>query len=82
MTTLTITLPDDLAKIAQEKGLLSPIAFETYVRGQLQKNSECAEYPPGFDTRLRGAASPELMGTVKYHGDIVAPIGIKWEAVQ
>ena len=82
MAMLTITLPDDLSKIAWEKDLFSPLAIETYVRGQLMKNSEETEYPPGFDPRLRGAASPELMGTVKYHGDIVAPINIKWETVQ
>ena len=81
MTTLTITLPDDLAKIAQEKGLLSPLAIEAYVRGCILKNNENEEYPPGFDPRLHGAASPELMGTVKYHGDIVTPIDIKWKAV-
>ena len=81
MTTLTITLPDDLAKIAQEKGLLSQIAIETYVRGRLQEKSVNEEYPREFDPRLQGAASPELMGTVKYHGDIVAPLDIKWDAV-
>jgi len=81
MTTLTITLPDDLAKIAREKGLLSPIAMEAYVRGQILESDGNEEYPPGFDPRLLGAASPELMGTVKYHGDIVDPLDIKWKAV-
>ena len=81
MTTLTITLPDDLAKIAQDNGLLSPVAIEAYVRGHILENSGNEKYQQGFDPQLRGAASPELMGTVKYHGDIVAPSGIKWEAV-
>ena len=74
MTTLTITLPDDLAKIAQDKGLLSSIAIEAYLRGHIPENKEDARCLQGFDPRLRGAASPELMGTVKYHSDIVAPI--------
>ena len=81
MTTLTITLPDDLAKIAQEKGLLSQVAIETYLRGRLMEKSGNEKYPQEFDPLLRGAASPELMGTVKYHGDIVAPIDIKWDSV-
>ena len=80
MTSLTITLPDELAKVAEERGLLSPGAFEAYVRGQLQGDAENEVYPPGFDVRFKGAAAPELMGTVKYHGDIVAPLGVKWEA--
>ncbi len=37
MTTITITLPDDLAQQAKEKGLLSQAAFEAYVRDTLQK---------------------------------------------
>ncbi len=40
MTTITITLPDDLAQQAKEKGLLSPTAMtaiETYVRDRLQE---------------------------------------------
>jgi hypothetical protein len=81
MTTLTITLPADLARIAQEKGLLSPVAIEAYLRGQISENNEKGKYPPGFDIRLRGAAAPELMGTVQYQGDIVAPLDIKWEAI-
>jgi len=81
MTTLTITLPDDLAKTVQEKGLLSPTAIEAYVREKITTSDESDKCPPGFDHRLRGAASPELMGTVKYHGDIVTPLDIKWKAV-
>ncbi len=37
MTTITITLPDDLAKRAEEKGLLSQTAIESYVRDRLQE---------------------------------------------
>ena len=81
MTSLTITLPDDLAAIAQEKGLLSPVALEAYVRGQIQEDGKNIEYPPGFDPRFCGAAAPELMGSVTYYGDIAAPLDIKWEAV-
>ncbi len=38
MTTITITLPDDLAKQAEEKGLLSQTAIESYVRDRLQES--------------------------------------------
>jgi len=79
MTTLTITLPDNLAKIAQEKGVLSSDAIESYVHRRILEISGNEVFPPGFDHQLCGAASPELMGTVKYHGDIVAPLDIKWE---
>ncbi len=81
MTTLTITLPDDLAKIAEEKGLLSPAAFEAFVRGQIRESAGDGECPPGFDPLLRGKASPELMGSVQYLGDIVTPLDIKWDAM-
>ena len=37
MTTITITLPDDLAQQAKAKGLLSSTAIETYVRDRLQE---------------------------------------------
>ena len=79
MTSLTITLPDDLAKIAEEQGLLTTAALQAYVLEKAWKNGKSADYPPGFDMQLRGAAAPELMGSVKYHGDIVGPFFEEWE---
>ena len=66
MTTLTITLPDEVAELAKAKGLLSTAAIEAYVRGQIRESSGDGEFPPGFDPRLRGKASPELLGSVQY----------------
>ena len=80
MTTVTLELSEEVAKIAKERGLLSTAAIEAYVRDQIQEDADSETYPPGFDMRFKGAASPELMGTVKYHGDIVAPLDIKWDA--
>ena len=79
MTNLTITLSDDLAKIAEEQGLLTTAALEAYVLEKARKNAESVAYPPGFDVQLRGAAAPELMGSVKCHGDIVGPFFEEWE---
>lgn len=39
MTTIQITLPDQLAKEAEEAGLLSPETFEKLLREQLQAKS-------------------------------------------
>ena len=79
MTNLTITLPDDLAKIAEEQGLLTTAALEAYVLEKAQKNGKSVDDPPGFDRRLRGKAAPELMGSVKYRGNIVGPFFDEWE---
>ena len=81
MTTLTITLPDDLAKVAEQQGLLTTAAIEAYVREKARLDADEMEYPPGFDPRLRGKASPELMGSVQYLGDIVTPLDLKWNAM-
>ena len=81
MTTLTITLPDEVAKIAEKQGLLTAAAIEAYVREKAQLDTGETEYPPGFDPRLRGKASPDLMGSVQYLGDIVAPLDLKWNAM-
>ena len=80
MTSLTITLSDELAKIAEEQGLLTTDAIEAYVREKAREAGGKVVYPPGFDERLYGAAAPELVGTAHCVGDIVAPLGIKWEA--
>ena len=78
MTSLTITLSDDLAKIAEEQGLLTTAALEAYVLEKVRTNGKPTNYPSGFDVRLQGAAAPELMGSVKYHGDIVGPFFEEW----
>ena len=54
--------------------------MEAYVRENIWKDNEDEEYPPGFDMRLKGAASPELRGAITCLGDIVAPLDLKWEA--
>ena len=80
MTSLTITLPDDVAKAAEEKGLLSTGIIETLLREKIRETDGDVEYPPGFDPQLRGKASPELMGSVQYLGDIIAPLDLRWDA--
>ena len=84
MTTLTITLPDEVAKIAQEKGLLSPVAIselvrEAALREPVNGGEKCdPALPPGFDPRLKGKVSPELYGRGKIIGDIVGPFFEEW----
>ena len=80
MTTLTITLPDEVAELALEKGLLSSVAIEAYVREKVKEYSEQGTYPPGFDHRLKGAVNPAAYRRGRILGDIVSPIDVEWEA--
>ena len=48
MTELTITLPDNLAEIAQKQRLLAASALETYIRQNARANIDDLEYPPDF----------------------------------
>ena len=80
MTNLTITLSDDVARIAQAQGLLTTAAIEAYVLEKASKTEETAEYPPGFDQRLKGAVNPAAYRRGKILGDIVSPMPVKWEA--
>jgi hypothetical protein len=82
MTNLTITLSDDVAKIAQANGLLTTAALEAYVLEKAMKTEEAAEYPPGFDSRLIGAVCPSAYRRGQIIGDIVSPLNEKWEAMQ
>jgi post-segregation antitoxin (ccd killing protein) len=72
MTTITITLPDDLAKQAKAKGLLSSTAL-TRLIGE-------AIHAEDFDPRLRGAVNPLAFKRGRIVGDVVSPLGIAWEA--
>ncbi len=85
MTTITITLPDDLAEQARAKGLLSPAALE-HILGEALRSGEGAAvesapvYPQDMDPRLRGAVNPSAFKRGKITGDVVSPLGIEWEA--
>jgi len=83
MTNLTITLPDDLAEIAQAQGLLAAPALEAYIRQNAKVNSDNSEYPPDFDFRFKGKVNPKLWRKGKILGDIVSPIDdLEWEAMK
>ena len=45
MTNVTITLPDDLAEIAQELGLLTTPVLEAYICGNIKVNIDDLDYP-------------------------------------
>jgi hypothetical protein len=74
MTELTITLPEHLAVIAQEQGLLTTAALEAYVIEKAQKSGGAVDYPTGFDPRLKGAVNPAAFRRGRILGDIVSPI--------
>lgn len=83
MATITFNLPDDLVEQLKARGLFSQEALEKIIsqalRAELGMDNEDR---PQFDPRFTGAASPKLAGTVKFNGDIVAPIDVKWDAEQ
>jgi hypothetical protein len=88
MTTITITLPDDLAKQAEEKGLLSSTAL-AHILGEALKGGgqdwepvsleSTVAYPPDFDPRLVGAVNPLAFKRGTIVGDVVSPLEVAWE---
>lgn len=77
MTTITITLPDDLAEKAEAKGLLSQAAMESYVRNKLRE--EKMEFDDvEFDPRFEGLVNPATFGKGKILGDIIGPFHEEW----
>lgn len=83
MTTIMITLPDELAKRAKERGLLSPSAIESYVRDKL-KETEGSEPIAGretdkeLDSALAELVNPGAFRRGKILGDIVGPFHDEW----
>ena len=59
MTTVQITLPDQLAKEAQSAGLLSPARLEEWLRGQI-KNQRVDELFSAMD-RMTAVDAPAAM---------------------
>jgi hypothetical protein len=83
MTNLSITLPDDLAEIAQAQGLLSTKAIEAYIRENTKMlPDDNVEYPPDFDFRFKGIVNQALWRKGKILGDIISPINVEWEAMK
>ncbi len=87
MTTITVTLSDAQLEKARKRGLSSKRELTAFVEKVVREglNQEAAEepaenLPEGYDPRLKGIVSPRLFGSVKVVGDIVAPLGIQWEA--
>jgi hypothetical protein len=79
MVTVTLDLPDMLAKKAREKGLLSSQVFEKYIRESLDEAVPDVSYPPDFDPRLKGLVSPALYRKGTINGDIIGPFHDEWE---
>jgi len=82
MTSMTITISDDVAKIAQAQGLLTTAALEAYILEKASKREDVVDYPPGFDPRLKGAVNPAAYRRGQILGDIVLPINVEWETMQ
>lgn len=83
MTTITITLPEDLAKRAKAKGLLSPTAIESYVRDRLQEADDGEQNSIlfddiKFDPNLEGLVNPAAFRRGTINGDIVGPFHEAW----
>jgi hypothetical protein len=67
MTTIQITLPDDLAKSARDAGLLDPVAIQGMLRQQLR--SQALE-----DLQRIWRAMPPAELTAEVEGEIVAAV--------
>lgn len=84
--TVPITLPEDIAELAEEKGLLNPSSVALMVCEALKveqiASPEQSVYPPGFDQRLKGLVDPQQYRKGKVLGDIVEPLDVAWEAEQ
>ena len=89
MTTITLTLSDSQIEKAREHGLLSDEDLTQFIQAMVRERLESVavdagagdvKLPRGYAPRLQGKVSPHLFGSVKVIGDIVAPLGIKWEA--
>lgn len=90
MTTITLTLPDDVAKQAEEKGLLSQESLELYVRDRLQaaevdtrkadEGGETSQMSDKlvFDPCLAGLVNPAIYRKGKITGDIIGPFFDVW----
>lgn len=59
MTTIQITLPDDLAKTARDAGLLDPEAIQTMFRQQL-RNQAIADLRSVWKATPRAELTPEV----------------------
>lgn len=84
--TVPITLPEDIAELAEEKGLLNPGSVAMMVCEALKMEQDAlpehVAYPPDFDQRLRGLVDPQQYRRGKLLGDIVEPLDVVWEAEQ
>ncbi len=83
MTTITITLPDELAKQAKAKGLLSSEAIQAYLRDRLQENGgpekgDASRMKGTFDPRREGLVNPAVFRKGEILGDIVCPFHEEW----
>ncbi|MCD8350552.1 MAG: type II toxin-antitoxin system CcdA family antitoxin [Planctomycetaceae bacterium] len=83
MTTITITLPEELVEQAKAKGLLTSAAIEAYVREKLHTaegtptNDSLPDTIP-VDPRLAGLINPAVLRKGQINGDIIGPFQEEW----
>jgi hypothetical protein len=70
MTTITITLPDQLAREAERAGLLAPARVEQWLREQL-KNQRVGELFAAMD-RMADVSEPAAMSPEEVAEEIAA----------
>lgn len=83
MTTITITLPEELAEQARAKGLLSSEAIEAYVREKLREAAAPSQEDgmpadAAIVERLGGLVNPAAFRKGQIVGDIVGPFCEEW----
>ncbi len=83
LTTITITLPEDLVEQAKAKGLLTSAAIEAYVREKLREtdaastNNSLPDAIP-VDPRLADLINPAVLRKGHINGDIIGPFHEEW----
>ncbi len=79
MTTITITLPEELAEKAKERGLFAPKVFEAIVQEKLREDEKTNFMSrEEIDRRLAGLVNPETYRKGKINGDIIGPFHEEW----
>lgn len=86
MTTITVTLPDDLAKKAKAKGLLSEVSLVMLITAAVENDDVQPEkMDPDFtdvDPRVKDLVNPAAFRKGMITGDIIGPFNEVWEEGQ
>lgn len=83
MTTITVTLPDELAKKAKAKGLLSEdslvmLITEAVESDDVQPEEVAADFT-NVDPRVKDLVNPAAFRKGTITGDIIGPFHEVWE---